>query len=174
MLEDCHCSNRCHACISPWHCCYQVCVKHRGPANEWPPFLHNNCKGWRNGGARLRGQQARSRQCGWLSLFCPGALPGGSTFLGYGFSAETSWRINLAGRPSPSCMIPPSSDWVSVIRRWEPHGRACPSFSQRWIIIKYHLHPEKHPLLKSLMPVTHALCLTHSVKWEVSGRTQSF
>lgn len=159
---------------APWHCSYQVCVKHRGPASDWPPFLHKNCNGWENRGAQPRGQQPWGRWWGWLSPPRPSSLLGSSAFLGYGFSAETSRRVNLAGRPSPSCTIPLSSDWVSVIRWWEPHGRACPSFSQRWNIIKYHLHPEKHPLLKSLMPVTHALCLTCLVKWEVSGRTQSF
>lgn len=127
------------------------------------------------------GEQREGVRGGGHGVVCGGslgsrrvALPGVATFLEYGLSAETSWRVNLAARPSLRCMIPPGSDWVSLIRWWEPHGRACPSFSQRWNIIKHHLHPEKHPLLKLLMPVTHALCSTRSVKWEVSGRTQSF
>lgn len=140
----------------------------------WLPFLHNNCKEWESREAWLRGQQPQGRQHGCLSSVHPSDLTGGSAFPGYSLSDKTRWRANLEGRPSPSCAILLSSDWVSVIRWWEPHSRACPSFSQRWNIIKYHLHPEKLPFLKSLMPVTHALCLTCSVKWEVSSRAQSF
>lgn len=71
-----------------------------------PPFLHSNCNGWGDRGARPRGQQPRGRRHGQLSPCRPSALPGSPAFLGYGFSAETSRRVNLAGRPSPSCTIP--------------------------------------------------------------------